>query len=73
MDVTLTKPIEDFIRQQIEKGYADPSEVIRQAVLRWMEEAGELPPRAQQKLDEAARGRFKKGSRAAIGKIVAAR
>ena len=73
MDVTLTKPIEDFIRQQIENGYTDPSEVIRQAMLRWMEEASERPPLAQQKLDEAARGRFKKGSRATIAKIIAAR
>ena len=42
MQITLTKPIEEFIRQQLDRGYADASEVARQAFLRWMED-GDFP------------------------------
>lgn len=71
MKLVLTKPIEKFIEQQIEKGYASPSEVARQAFLRWMDEADDVPPRLQEKLDQAAAGRFRKGRRANIQKIMA--
>ena len=72
MKVTLTKPIEEFIQRQIEKGYADPSEVTRQAFLRWMDEEQESPPRVQEKLQQAANGKLRKGNRAAIRRIIAA-
>jgi len=61
MEITVTKPIEQFIQQQLTKGYADASEVARQAFLRWMEEdefVGD-PPRLADKLEEARRGRFR--------------
>jgi Arc/MetJ-type ribon-helix-helix transcriptional regulator len=69
MKVELTKPIEEFIAKQLEKGYANPSEVARQAFLRWMDEEADLPPRLQEKLDEAAAGCFRRGTRATIRKI----
>jgi Arc/MetJ-type ribon-helix-helix transcriptional regulator len=72
MKIELTKPIEQFIRRQIVKGYSSPSEVARQAFLRWMDEEAEVPPHAQEKLDQAAAGRFRRGSRASIRKIIAA-
>jgi putative addiction module CopG family antidote len=52
MQITLTKPIEEFIRQQVERGYADASEVTRQAFLRWMEDEDFAPgpPRLREKL-----------------------
>ena len=71
MKFELTKPIERFIQRQLDKDYANPSEVARQAFLRWMDEEQEVPPRLQQKLDQAAAGRFRKGSRASIPKIIA--
>ena len=61
MEITVTKPIEEFIQQQLTKGYADASEVARQAFLRWMEEeefAGD-PPRLAEKLEEARQGTFR--------------
>jgi Arc/MetJ-type ribon-helix-helix transcriptional regulator len=72
MKIELTKPIEQFIQRQIQKGYSSPSEVARQAFLRWMNEEDDVPPRLQEKLDQAAAGRFRKGSRANIRKIIAA-
>jgi len=60
MEITVTKPIEEFIEQQLAKGYADASEVTRQAFLRWMEEE-ELdaePPRLREKLEAARQGKF---------------
>ena len=72
MKIELTRPIEQFIQQQMEKGYTNPSEVVRQACLRWMEAEDEMPPRVQEKLDQAAAGSFRKGSRANIRKILAA-
>jgi Arc/MetJ-type ribon-helix-helix transcriptional regulator len=61
MQITLTKPIEEFIQQQLERGYADASEVARQAFLRWMqdEEYAPDPPRLREKLLEAHRGQFR--------------
>ena len=61
MEITVTKPIEDFIEQQLAKGYADASEVTRQAFLRWME-AEELdpePPRLREKVEAARHGKFR--------------
>jgi len=72
MKIELTKPIEHFVRRQIAKGYASPSEVARQAFLRWMDDEGEMPPRVQEKLDAAAAGTFRRGSRANLRKIIAA-
>ena len=61
MQITLTKPIEEFIQQQLERGYADASEVARQAFLRWMEdeEYAPDPPRLREKLLAAHRGQFR--------------
>ncbi len=61
MDVTVTKPIEQFIKQQLAKGYSDASEVTRQAFLRWMEEEDYQPdpPRLREKLDAARQGKFR--------------
>lgn len=60
MEVTVTKPIEEFIEQQLARGYADPSEVTRQAFLRWMEEEDfdAAPPHLREKLDAARQGKF---------------
>lgn len=59
MEITVTKPIEEFIERQLAKGYADASEVTRQAFLRWMEEEFDAePPRLQEKLEAARQGKF---------------
>lgn len=60
MEVTVTKPIEEFIEQQMAKGYANASEVTRQAFLRWMEEEefAADPPRLHEKLNAARQGKF---------------
>jgi Arc/MetJ-type ribon-helix-helix transcriptional regulator len=60
MEITVTKPIEAFIQQQLTRGYADASEVARQAFLRWMEEEDfdAEPPQLQEKLDAARQGKF---------------
>lgn len=61
MEVTVTKPIEEFIEQQLAKGYSDASEVTRQAFLRWMEQEDfdTDPPRLREKLDAARQGKFR--------------
>ena len=61
MEITVTKPIEEFINRQLTKGYADASEVARQAFLRWMEEEefDADPPELREKLAEARQGRFR--------------
>ena len=61
MEITVTKPIEDFINDQVAKGYADESEVARQAFLRWMEEEefDAEPPRLREKLEAARQGKFR--------------
>ena len=60
MEITVTEPIEIFIQQQLAKGYADASEVARQAFLRWMEDEAfdTAPPRVTEKLAEARQGKF---------------
>ena len=60
MEITVTKPIEEFIKQQLAKGYTDAGEVTRQAFLRWMEEEEFYPepPRVREKLDAARQGTF---------------
>lgn len=60
MEVTVTKPIEDFIERQIAKGYGDASEVTRQAFLRWMddEDVHPEPPQAREKIQDALNGSF---------------
>jgi Arc/MetJ-type ribon-helix-helix transcriptional regulator len=61
MEVTVTKPIEEFIEQQLAKGYANAGEVARQALLRWMEEEEfePDPPRLREKLEAARQGKFR--------------
>lgn len=61
MEIAVTKPIEDFIREQIAKGYANESEVVRQALLRWMAEDDfdAEPPRLREKLEGARQGQFR--------------
>ena len=71
MQVTLTQPIEAFIDRQIGQGYKDREEVTRQALLRWMAEENDTPPHIQQRLDEAATGRFHPGDRSNIQRIIA--
>lgn len=60
MEITVTKPIEDFIKQQLAKGYANEDEVARQAFLRWMEEEefDADPPRLRENLEAAREGKF---------------
>lgn len=62
MEITVTKPIEEFIEQQVARGYVDASEVTRQAFLRWMEEEEfeADPPRLREKLDAARQGKFRR-------------
>ncbi len=61
MEIIVTRPIEEFIEHQLAKGYADASDVARQAFLRWMEEEefGAEPPRLREKLDAARQGQFR--------------
>jgi Arc/MetJ-type ribon-helix-helix transcriptional regulator len=60
MEITVTEPIEQFIQEQLAKGYADASEVARQAFLRWMEqeEFDPEPPRLEEKVTAARQGKF---------------
>jgi Arc/MetJ-type ribon-helix-helix transcriptional regulator len=73
MEVTVTKPIEEFIEQQLAKGYADANEVTRQAFLRWMdeEEFEADPPRLREKLDAARQGKFRPYNPQAYDALVA--
>jgi Arc/MetJ-type ribon-helix-helix transcriptional regulator len=71
MEITVTGPMEAFIQRQIAEGYRDGEEVARQALLRWMADEGDTPPRIQERLDEAAKGRFKIGDRSNIERIIA--
>ena len=61
MEITVTKPIEEFIQHQLAKGYTDADEVARQALLRWMEdeEFDAEPPRLREKIDAARQGKFR--------------
>ena len=61
MEITVTKPIAEFIEQQLARGYADAGEVARQAFLRWMEEEefDADPPRLREKLEAARQGKFR--------------
>lgn len=74
MEVIVTKPIEEFIQQQLARGYADPSEVTRQAFLRWMadEELEDDPPRLREKLDAARQGKFRPYDQPAYDALLAA-
>lgn len=60
MEIVVTKPIEEFIQRQLAKGYSDPSEVVRQAFLRWMEEEefDADPPCLEEKIKAARTGQF---------------
>jgi len=61
MDVTVTKPIEEFIEQQLAKGYTNASEVTRHAFPRWIEEEKfeADPSQLREKLDPARQGKFR--------------
>jgi putative addiction module CopG family antidote len=59
MQVTLTPPLEQFIHRQIERGYASPDEVVRAALIRWMDETDDTPPRLREKRMEAAGSEFR--------------
>jgi len=74
MEVTVTKPIEEFIAQQLAKGYTNASEVTRQAFLRWMEEEEfeADPPQLREKLDAARRGKFRPYDPHAYDALIAA-
>ena len=71
MQLTLTAPIEAFVERQIAQGYKDSEEVTRQALLRWMADESDTPPHIQARLDEAATGRFVRGDRSTIERIIA--
>lgn len=73
MEITVTKPIDDFIKQQLAKGYADASEVVRQAFLRWMEEEefDPTPPQLREKLGAARQGKFQPYDSQAYDALVA--
>ena len=66
MEITLTKPTEEFVQQQIEKGFQNASVVLEVACRRWMieedeqYETEEWRQYVREKLDEAARGSFRK-------------
>lgn len=66
MEITLSKPTEEFVQQQIAKGFQDASVVLEVACRRWMMdedkqyETDEWRQYVQEKLDEAARGSFRK-------------
>lgn len=59
MQVTLTPPLEQFIHHQLERGYASPDEVVRAALIRWMDETDDTPPRLRGKLVEAGGSEFR--------------
>jgi Arc/MetJ-type ribon-helix-helix transcriptional regulator len=61
MEITVAKPIEEFIQRQLDRGYADAGEVARQALLRWMDEEefdSDLPGLAS-KMAQAREGEFR--------------
>ena len=66
MEITLSKPTEEFVHQQIAKGFGSASVVIEIACKRWMEEASvgeetdEWRQDVQEKLNEAGRGSFRR-------------
>ena len=73
MEITVTKPIQEFIEQQLAKGYADASEVARQAFLRWMEEEefDPEPPRLHEKIAQAREGEFRPYNAQAYDALIA--
>jgi len=71
MEITVTSPMQAFIQRQIAQGYRDAEEVARQALLRWMAEEDDTPPRIQDRLNEAAAGSFKTSNRGNIERIIA--
>ena len=66
MEITLTKPTEEFVQQQIAKGFQNASVVLEVACRRWMMEEDEQyeteewRQHVRAKLDEAARGSFRR-------------
>lgn len=73
MQISVTKPIEDFIELQLAKGYADTGEVVRQAFLRWMEQEeweGD-PSRLVEKIQAARQGSFRPYDPQAFDKMIA--
>ena len=66
MEITLTKPTEEFVQQQIAKGFQNASVVLEVACRRWMMEederyeTDEWREYARKKLDEAASGSFRR-------------
>ena len=65
MEITLSKPAEEFVQQQIAKGLGSASAVIEVACKRWMLdedrqfETDEWRSYVQEKLQEAERGAFR--------------
>lgn len=59
MQLTLTPPLEEFICHQLDRGYASPKEVVRAALIRWMDETDNTPPRLREKLQEAGGSEFR--------------
>jgi len=74
MEVSVTKPIQEFIEQQLARGYANAGDVARQALLRWMEEDefDADPPQLREKLDAARQGAFRPHDPGAYEALVAA-
>ena len=71
MQVTLTPPLEQFIRHQLGRGYASPEEVVRAALIRWMDEAEETPPHLGEKLREAGTSDFQESDPRCVDRILA--
>ena len=66
MEVTLTKPTEEFVQQQIAKGFQNASVVLEVACNRWMMEederyeTDEWRQYVREKIAEAERGSFRR-------------
>lgn len=72
MQVTLTPPLEQFIHHQLDHGYASPEEVVRAALIRWMEDVDDTPPRLREKLAEAEASGFREFEPRSVDRILAA-
>lgn len=72
MQLTLTPPLEEFVHHQLDRGYASPEEVIRAALIRWMEEMDDTPPRLREKLAEAEASGFRESEPRSVDRILAA-
>lgn len=71
MQLTLTPPLEEFVHHQLDRGYASPEEVVRAALIRWMEETDDTPPRLREKLMEAEASGFHDADPRTVERVLA--